>query len=66
MRRLGIGLLGFIGGLLFALVAFDLLAPLLPWSARRAGGQVLGGALPLMGVLGCGIALYLDRRQRRP
>lgn len=64
MRRVGIGALGAVGGLLLALVLQDLLAV----AALRHGGLLaalgLPGALLLPGLtaLGAVVAVVLDRR----
>lgn len=64
MRKIGIGALGFVGGLLLALVVQDLLAV----AFVRDGamplvlGLVLGFLIPVLAVLGAVVALLIDGR----
>lgn len=64
MRKVGIGALGLVGGVLLALVVQDLLA-----AAFLQGGTipiplgiVFGFLMPVFGVLGAVIAVLIDRR----
>lgn len=67
MRAIGIGFLGLIGGLLFAIVVQDILAPLLIY---RPGSPsplwlILGASMPAFGIAGAGLAIWIDRRRKR-
>jgi hypothetical protein len=66
MRRIGIGSLGLIGGLLLAIVVQDVLARILDQGdgAPSSAGMILGSLLPVFGLLGAVLALWLDRRAR--
>lgn len=68
VRRLGLGLLGLIGGLLAGIVLQDVLAPLLvtgPGRVTTAGRILLPVLLPICGAGGAVLAVLLDRRGRR-
>ena len=67
MRAIGIGILGLIGGLLLAVILQDLLAPLLIDDTGSASilGKLLGTMMPAFGIVGTGLAIWIDRRRRR-
>jgi membrane associated rhomboid family serine protease len=67
VRTLGIGVLGVIGGLLFAIVLQDVLAHDLIDAAGTLSvlGIVLGVLLPVFGILGGGLAIWIDHLNRR-
>lgn len=67
-RRLGLGLLGLLGGLLAGIVIQDLIAPLLITGSGEVsllGLLVLPLLLPVCGVAGAVVAVLLDLRARR-
>lgn len=59
MRRLGIGILGAIGGVFLALIVQDLLASNLPSGPTTATGlgNVIGLLMPVLAILGAVIAV---------
>ncbi|WP_157530224.1 hypothetical protein [Microtetraspora niveoalba] len=67
MRTAGIGVLGLIGGLLFAIVLQDILARALTDADGTPSvlGMILGSLLPAFALLGAVLAVWLDRRHRR-
>lgn len=68
VRRLGVGILGLLGGLLAGIVGQDLLAPLLitgSGDVSALGLVVLPLLLPVCGVAGAVVAVLLDLRARR-
>ncbi len=64
MRKIGIGALGLVGGLLLALVVQDLLAVTFvrDGTIPLALGIVLGFLMPVLAVLGAIVALLIDGR----
>lgn len=64
MRRVGIGLLGFIGGVLLAIIVQDVLAGTLSSGGPVPAGlkAVFGFLLPVLALLGILTALLLDNR----
>ncbi|GAA3427739.1 hypothetical protein GCM10018953_49220 [Streptosporangium nondiastaticum] len=67
MRTAGIGVLGLIGGLLFAIVLQDVLAHALTGDGGTPSvlGMILGSLLPAFALLGAVLSVWLDRRHRR-
>ena len=67
IRTVGIGVLGLIGGLLFAIILQDVLsrALLSADGTPSALGVILGAALPVCGLVGAALALWVDRRRGR-
>lgn len=67
MRTFGIGTLGLIGGLLFAIVLQDILAHALidADGTPSVASTVLGSLLPAFGLVGAALAVWLDHRHRR-
>lgn len=66
MRDVGIGVLGLIGGVLFAIVLQDVLSPALFHAdgTPSALGIILGVMLPILGPVGAAFAVWVDRRRR--
>jgi hypothetical protein len=66
MRRLGIGLLGLVGGLLAGVVLQDVLSrSLVSSDSSPVILLAMGSLLPLSGAAGSVLALWLDHRQHR-
>lgn len=67
LRWLGIGLLGFIGGMLSAIILQDVLASAFASNGSAPTGVtiVLGSPLPVLGLAGIVVALLVDRRSTR-
>lgn len=72
LRTIGIGVLGLIGGVLFAIVVQDVLADAVirPDGTPSVLGIILGATLPVFGVLGAalavGVSRYRGARSKRP
>lgn len=66
MRTVGIGVLGLIGGLLFAIILQDILVRALidADGSPSVLGMILGSLLPAFGLAGVGLAIWLDHRRR--
>lgn len=64
MRKVGVGLLGLIGGVLLAIIIQDILATILVNSGRspREFGVVTGLLMPALAVLGAVVAVMLHNR----